>query len=123
MGARGRGTLDQLVALANEGTQDASGGATTGGSPAGSTPSWPGTYLVWPHTPPLRGAAVRMWQTQISRRYSVTVDGVYGPESRRACIALQREMGLEPDGIVGPTTWAATFARADPKRRRRPSER
>jgi peptidoglycan hydrolase-like protein with peptidoglycan-binding domain len=44
------------------------------------------------------------------QRYTLEDDGVYGPESRRACIALQREAGLDPDGIVGPSTWAATFA-------------
>jgi len=36
-------------------------------------------------------------------------DGEYGSQSRQACISLQRQLGLEPDGIVGPKTWRATF--------------
>jgi peptidoglycan hydrolase-like protein with peptidoglycan-binding domain len=43
------------------------------------------------------------------RGFSVDVDGVYGPESKVACIAFQRHAGLTPDGIVGRSTWESTF--------------
>jgi peptidoglycan hydrolase-like protein with peptidoglycan-binding domain len=58
----------------------------------------------------MNGEDVRVWQTQMrERRFAVDIDGFYGRQSRQACIALQREMGLEPDGIVGRETWNATF--------------
>ncbi len=33
------------------------------------------------------------------------VDGAYGPQTQQAVIAFQRNNGLVPDGIVGPSTW------------------
>jgi hypothetical protein len=33
-------------------------------------------------------------------------DGDFGPGTRAAVVAAQRQFGLEADGIVGPTTWA-----------------
>ena len=38
----------------------------------------------------------------------LTIDSIYGPQSRNACLALQQRSGLVPDGVVGPTTWQAT---------------
>jgi hypothetical protein len=37
----------------------------------------------------------------------VTVDGIVGPQTRRAIKRFQRRNGLTPDGIVGPKTLAA----------------
>ncbi|MDQ3850904.1 MAG: peptidoglycan-binding protein [Actinomycetota bacterium] len=34
------------------------------------------------------------------------VDGSFGPQTENAVIMFQDEFGLEPDGIVGPQTWA-----------------
>lgn len=34
------------------------------------------------------------------------VDGIYGRLTRAAVIQGQRRNGLDPDGIVGPNTWA-----------------
>jgi GH25 family lysozyme M1 (1,4-beta-N-acetylmuramidase) len=34
------------------------------------------------------------------------VDGIYGPETRQEVKRYQRMIGLTPDGIVGPHTWA-----------------
>jgi murein DD-endopeptidase MepM/ murein hydrolase activator NlpD len=39
--------------------------------------------------------------------YAGTIDGVAGPGTRRAVIALQRRAGLAPDGVAGPHTFAA----------------
>ncbi|MGC4064846.1 MAG: GH25 family lysozyme [Polyangiaceae bacterium] len=72
---------------------------------------WPGTHFIWPRTPAITGPEVRRWQERVTQRgFSIACDGVYGPQSKAACIAIQRELGLVADGIVGRLTWNATFA-------------
>jgi murein DD-endopeptidase MepM/ murein hydrolase activator NlpD len=39
--------------------------------------------------------------------YPGTIDGVAGPQTKRAVLAYQRRAGLERDGIAGPRTYAA----------------
>jgi murein DD-endopeptidase MepM/ murein hydrolase activator NlpD len=39
--------------------------------------------------------------------YAGTIDGVAGPQTKRAVLAYQRRAGLERDGIAGPRTLAA----------------
>ncbi|MBD8517292.1 MULTISPECIES: peptidoglycan-binding domain-containing protein [Plantibacter] len=34
------------------------------------------------------------------------VDGQFGEQTRTAVMALQSTFGVEPDGVVGPDTWA-----------------
>jgi peptidoglycan hydrolase-like protein with peptidoglycan-binding domain len=36
-------------------------------------------------------------------------DGIYGLASGDMCVALQREKGLTPEGVVGPRTWQMTW--------------
>jgi lysozyme len=106
---RFRGELSELKALT---AGPAASSPATPKEPATPGPAgFPGRYLVWPHTPVLSGDDVRAWQTQMHKLgYNVEADGFYGRQCRLACLALQREHGLEPDGIVGPTTWQAAFS-------------
>ena len=48
-------------------------------------------------------AAVR--QRLAANRPCGTVDGDFGPQTRRALVAFQRQHGLSPDGVVGRSTW------------------
>ena len=64
-----------------------------------------------------RGGAVeqlQFWLNTISQYVSsipsVTVDGVYGSGTAAAVRAFQQRYGLDPDGVVGETTWNAIYA-------------
>lgn len=41
---------------------------------------------------------------------NLATDGSFGPGTKAAVQAFQRQRGLVPDGVVGPTTWAALRA-------------
>ena len=63
-----------------------------------------------------RGDSVRTVQyvlSVVSEFYSniprVAIDGIYGPATKNAVIAVQRMAGLPQDGIMGPQTWAALY--------------
>jgi peptidoglycan hydrolase-like protein with peptidoglycan-binding domain len=61
-----------------------------------------------------RGKAVATVQQRLAAyRICVSVDGDFGPMTRRAATAFQRAHGLAADGVVGPRTWGAlvTFGR------------
>jgi hypothetical protein len=53
-----------------------------------------------------KGEAVRAVQQRLG---GLDVDGYFGPSTRAAVRAFQREHGLEVDGLVGPNTWSALF--------------
>ena len=67
-------------------------------------------------TPGDTGDEVRVIQyllSVVSEFYSnvppVAVDGVYGPATRQAVIAVQQMAGLPQDGVVGEQTWQALY--------------
>jgi lysozyme len=107
---RFRGDLAELQALTAPASLTHSTSPVSGTPSESSASEWPGEHWVWPSQPPMRSVRVRDWQARLlARGFALTVDGVYGPQSKIACVAFQREMGLPPDGIVGPQTWHATF--------------
>jgi hypothetical protein len=62
----------------------------------------------------MRGEDVRSWQqAAVDRGLSFPTggaDAIFGPETDTNTRLFQRRFGLVVDGIVGPITWAATFA-------------
>ena len=70
---------------------------------------YPGRFLVRGD----RGEQVALMQerlNQISREDetlpSLVVDGIFGPATQQAVLALQRQLGFDPTGAVGPVLWA-----------------
>lgn len=65
-----------------------------------------------------RGTAVTAWQERINAFASkagispIATDGAFGPATERATRAIQKYIGVTPDGIVGPATRAAYLAKA-----------
>jgi hypothetical protein len=53
---------------------------------------------------------VTTWQAQMSARgWAIDVDGCYGPDSESICRQFQAEKKLAVDGLVGPSTWQASW--------------
>jgi hypothetical protein len=46
----------------------------------------------------------------LQQKLGIAADGQFGPGTGIAVQTFQRNRGLDPDGIVGPKTWAALFA-------------
>ena len=47
--------------------------------------------------------------------YDVAADGAFGPATAEAVKAFQASQGLEPDGLVGPSTYAALLGKSMPE--------
>lgn len=78
-------------------------------SPILEIPVWPGRYLEFTE-PPMSGHDVMEWQGKMRQRgWVISVDGIYGPQSKSMCEEFQSEKHLAVDGIVGPITWNATW--------------
>ena len=75
---------------------------------------YPGRFLVEGD----RGEEVRVIQGYINRIGrtdpavpEITVDGIFGPQTKRAVIAIQAQLGVEQNGAVGPVEWVEIITR------------
>ncbi len=75
---------------------------------------YPGRFLTFGD----RGDSVRIIQGYLRRLASsdsaiptVDVDGIFGNQTRQAVLALQRQLGLEETGAIGPVEWAEILIR------------
>lgn len=53
----------------------------------------------------------RIAYARLINTMKVTVDGSFGNETKNAVIALQKNLGIEADGIVGEETWKAILTK------------
>ena len=73
-----------------------------------------------PGTAMQSGSNVRRWQQNMKKLgYKIKVDGIYGPESKKAARQFQQKNKLATDGIVGSKTRAATARAIKTKAHRR----
>lgn len=104
--------LQARAGLAQDGivgplTRDAVAGLLDGAAP--STPAPEGDRLL---RAGLRGSDVRDWQRAVNRAVEaghvehrrLAEDGIFGPGTRAATVAVQRALGIARDGVVGPMT-------------------
>lgn len=77
---------------------------------------YPGRFLVEGD----RGEEVRVIQgylSRISRTDSaipdVAADGIFGPQTKRAVVALQKQLGVEENGAIGPIEWVEIILRGN----------
>jgi len=63
-------------------------------------------------SPTMKGPHVVVVQTVLrDKGYSISVDGIYGRQTRDRVRTFQSRNGLTVDGVVGPKTWAALGAK------------
>lgn len=82
-------------------------------------PATPGDPTKFSHTLEYAGVptdvhydpAAAAWQQQMRTHWhsGVTPDGKFGAYSKAVAISFQKLMKLNPDGVVGPITWNASF--------------
>lgn len=77
---------------------------------------YPGRFLVEGD----RGESVRVIQTYLSRIGrtdpeipEVAADGIFGPLTKAAVIAVQKQLGVEQNGAVGPVEWVEIIMRGN----------
>ena len=77
---------------------------------------YPGRFIVEGD----RGEEVRVIQRYLDRIAradpdipSLDVDGIFGPQTKAAVIALQKQMGIEQNGAVGPVEWVEIITRGN----------
>ena len=77
---------------------------------------YPGRFLVEGD----RGEEVRVIQRYISRIGrtdpavpEITVDGIFGPQTKAAVQAIQAQLGVEQNGAVGPVEWVEIITRGN----------
>jgi len=58
----------------------------------------------------MSGHGLDVWQARMDQRgWTITADGVYGPETKKVATAFQQEKNLTVDGLIGPQTWNAAW--------------
>lgn len=70
-------------------------------------------YLYYRKGNVMRGPAVRRFQEvgeAVLGEDIVENDGAFGTDTKDLALAVQKKLGLEVDGYVGPKTWEACFA-------------
>lgn len=100
-------------------------------TPASGTPAFPlpanqwfgpeagGTNSIsgW-HSTPVGHPGLKQFQQRMKDRgWPMQVDGIYGPKgagnpqgnTAEIVVAFQKEKGLTPDGLIGPSTWKAAW--------------
>ena len=77
---------------------------------------YPGRFLVEGD----RGEEVRVIQRYINRIGridpeipEIAVDGVFGPRTKEAVMAIQKQLGVEQNGAVGPVEWVEIITRGN----------
>ena len=77
---------------------------------------YPGRFLVEGD----RGENVRVIQGYLNRIGEadpeippIDVDGIFGPRTKEAVIAFQRQLGLEENGAIGPVEWVEIITRGN----------
>ena len=69
-------------------------------------PKWPGTYFKV-QKPMMKSEELIEWQKAVG----LTADGWFGNGSKRKVLELQKEFGLQEDGVLGKKTWDISFAK------------
>lgn len=62
-----------------------------------------------------RGDAVKAAQVALrTAGHNISVDGVFGPATRKATVAFQNAKSLDTDAVIGPATWGALLGAKAP---------
>jgi len=65
---------------------------------------------VAPYGGPNGAAGLKQWQQRMKDRgNTITVDGLYGPQTQTIATNFQKQCKLTVDGKIGPQTWAAAW--------------
>jgi len=113
-------TLGDLVFEQDKAQEPADPNGPTGDAPVHSfTPPKPEAVSA-PKSKPNLEAWLRVGSNNeqvayLQKQLGITVDGIFGPQTKKAVLKFQREKGIAVDGIVGPQTWA--LVPSGPKRK------
>lgn len=85
------------------------GVSSRGGTKLSPYPSWPGK-MIQLSSPPTASQDIVKWQQQmIFRGWSLAATGIFDQRSHEILKQFQQEKQLEVDGILGPTSWNASW--------------
>jgi len=98
----------------------AGGGGSTPPPPAGTAPAFPlpSGWYFGPEEGPQESVSgyhghaddLATWQARmVDRGWSLTADGLYGPETADVAHDFQAEKGLGVDSLIGAETWGAAW--------------